>query len=79
MREFVVKVTQPQREKALEFSKLLETKQVKTLNLKETDYRGSKEPILNNCKCYACKHYNRGYLYHLLEVDEMNANILIGM
>jgi tRNA-guanine family transglycosylase len=31
------------------------------------------------CDCYTCKHYTRAYIYHMLEVKEMNANILLAI
>lgn len=60
-------------------SKMLDNKYIKTIDLSNEEFQRSKDPILKNCKCYTCKKYNRSYLYHLLDVKEMNANILIGM
>ncbi len=31
------------------------------------------------CDCYTCKYYTRAYIYHMLEVKEMNANILLAI
>ena len=49
------------------------------LTLSDEEHKNSKEPIVQGCKCYTCKNYNRAYLYHMLEVKEMNANILIAI
>lgn len=45
----------------------------------EKDIRFSKLPIQEGCKCYTCENYTRGYLYHLFDVKEINATILLGI
>lgn len=35
--------------------------------------------MTHGCDCYTCKHYTRAYIYHMLEVKEMNANILLAI
>ena len=47
--------------------------------MSEEEHKNSKEPIVTGCPCYTCKNYNRAYIYHMLEVKEMNANILIAI
>lgn len=44
--------------------------------LKDTAY---KQPIQDNCPCFACKRHNRGYISHLHSVNEMLAHILLMM
>uniref|UniRef100_A0A0R3T461 TGT domain-containing protein n=1 Tax=Rodentolepis nana TaxID=102285 RepID=A0A0R3T461_RODNA len=36
-----------------------------------------KQPLLDDCPCFACKTHNRGYISHLHSVDEMLAHILL--
>ncbi|TNV72576.1 hypothetical protein FGO68_gene11226 [Halteria grandinella] len=63
----------------IQLSKLLETKQQHCIDLNKEEFKESKEPLVTGCQCYTCKNYNRAYLYHMLEVKEMNANILIAI
>lgn len=42
-----------------------------TLNLNNQKYITDTTPIDENCGCPACKHYSKGYIRHLLKVDEM--------
>lgn len=49
------------------------------MDLSKEEHKTSKESIVKGCPCYTCKNYTRAYLYHMLEVKEMNANILIAM
>ena len=58
---------------------MLDNQTQKLLILSEEEHKNSKEAIVKNCLCYTCKNYNRAYLYHMLEVKEMNANILIAI
>ncbi|HPE14873.1 MAG TPA: tRNA guanosine(34) transglycosylase Tgt [Bacilli bacterium] len=41
------------------------------INLKNLKYREDFNPIEENCDCYACKHYTKAYIRHLLLVDEV--------
>ncbi|CDW83004.1 queuine trna-ribosyltransferase subunit qtrtd1 [Stylonychia lemnae] len=63
----------------LEMSKMMQKKDQRTLVLSKEENKTSEEKLVKECECYTCKNYNRGYLYHLLEVKEMNANILIAI
>lgn len=42
-----------------------------TLNLNNQKYQTDPTPIDPNCKCPACRNYSKGYIRHLLKVDEM--------
>lgn len=48
-----------------------------TLNLHDKVFKFDQQPILENCSCEACKEYSRGYIYHLLEAQEMTGYILL--
>lgn len=64
----------------LSLSKSLIGKTQKTIDLSsKEENKECHEPIVTSCLCYTCLNYNRAYLYHLIEVKEMNANILIGI
>lgn len=39
--------------------------------LKGGTYKADFRPIDENCDCFACKHFTRAYLRHLLNVDEI--------
>jgi len=45
----------------------------------DEDVHFSTKPLQEGCDCYCCKNYTRAYLYHLFEVNEINANILLGI
>lgn len=47
--------------------------------LSQPENRFSSEPLQRGCGCYCCKNYTRAYLYHLFDVNEMNANILLAI
>ena len=40
------------------------------INLKNAKYKMDFEPISKECDCYACKHYTRSYIKHLINADE---------
>lgn len=63
----------------LEASKMLKGKFTKYLDLSQQIHQEVHEPLQKECGCSTCKLYTKAYLYHLIEVKEMNANILIGM
>lgn len=41
------------------------------VNLKNAKYKKDKKPIYGDCDCYACVNFSRGYIRHLLNVDEI--------
>jgi queuine tRNA-ribosyltransferase len=51
----------------------------KTLDLTTEECKTSKLPMTEGCTCYTCKNYTRAYIYHMLEVKEMNATILLAI
>lgn len=40
------------------------------INLKNAKYKEDFTPISNECDCYACKHYTKAYIRHLINADE---------
>jgi len=42
-----------------------------TLNLKNAEFALDKSPIEENCACYACSEFSRGYIRHLIKAEEI--------
>jgi queuine tRNA-ribosyltransferase len=42
-------------------------------------YATDEKPIHENCGCYACRNFSRGYIRHLLNTEEMLGPILVSM
>ncbi len=42
-----------------------------TIHLTNNQYRLDKGPLENGCQCYACNNFSRGYIRHLLNVNEI--------
>ena len=42
-----------------------------TLNLKNAEFAMQKIPIEENCACYACREFTRGYIRHLVKAEEI--------
>jgi len=42
-----------------------------TLNLKNAEFALDKSPIEENCACYACQQFSRGYIRHLIKAEEI--------
>jgi tRNA-guanine family transglycosylase len=61
---------------ALVSDKLDESQLFVDLSVFQRGYRWGEGPLLDGCGCYACMNYSRSYIYHLYEVQEMNATIL---
>lgn len=40
------------------------------INLKNSQYKEDFTPVDNTCDCYACKHYSKAYIKHLITADE---------
>lgn len=40
------------------------------INLKNQKYKSDFTPIDETCDCYACKHYTKAYIKHLINADE---------
>lgn len=41
--------------------------------------RFNSSPLQPGCQCYCCQNYTVAYLFHLFDVSEMNANILLAI
>ncbi len=39
--------------------------------IKNSTFKEDFRPIEDDCDCYACKHFSRGYIRHLINADEM--------
>ncbi len=46
------------------------------LNIKAAKHKFSNEPIDKECDCYTCRNFNRGYIRHLYNAQEITALIL---
>jgi queuine tRNA-ribosyltransferase len=42
-----------------------------TLRIKNAKYKLDDRPIDENCNCYTCRHFSRGYLNHLFKAKEL--------
>ena len=40
------------------------------INIKNSKYKEDFTPVDTNCDCYACKHYTKAYIKHLINVNE---------
>ncbi len=47
------------------------------INLRNSIFRDDPNPIEQSCACQTCRHYNRGYIHHLLKCQEIAAYILL--
>ncbi|MBX3175462.1 MAG: queuine tRNA-ribosyltransferase [Gemmatimonadaceae bacterium] len=59
-----------------------------TVQIKRADHRFDKRPLVEGCDCYSCTHYDRAYLRHLFNAEEMlglrllslhNVHYLVGL
>src|SRR2546430_10927658 len=41
------------------------------VNLKNAEFTLDKSPIEENCACYACSEFSRGYIRHLIKAEEI--------
>lgn len=41
------------------------------INIKNSQYARDFTPLSKECDCYACKHYTRSYIHHLIKCDEV--------
>ena len=48
-----------------------------TINLKNARHQLDKNPIDENCSCYCCSNYSRGYLSHLVRSNEILGSMLL--
>jgi queuine tRNA-ribosyltransferase len=49
------------------------------LNLKNAEYIRDSNPIDADCACYACRHFTRAYLRHLIQTNEMLSATLLSI
>jgi queuine tRNA-ribosyltransferase len=49
------------------------------LRLRNAQYRTDDRPLEENCDCYTCSEFSRGYLRHLFLADEMLGPILVSL
>ena len=47
------------------------------LNMLDKQHKEDQRPLVQGCKCFACKNHTRAYVHHLLLVHEMTAQILL--
>ena len=47
------------------------------LNLRNAQYERDPQPIDEACTCYACQHFSRAYLRHLVKANEILGHILL--
>lgn len=47
------------------------------MNLKNAQFKEDLRPIDESCDCYACKHYTRAYVRHLVKENEILASRLV--
>ena len=40
------------------------------INIKNAKFKRDFTPVDENCDCYACKHYTKAYIHHLISADE---------
>jgi queuine tRNA-ribosyltransferase len=41
------------------------------VSIKRTEYKSDSSPLDNNCDCYTCRNYSRGYLRHIFLAKEI--------
>lgn len=47
------------------------------LNLRNARFKDDPEPLDPECTCYACRHFSRAYLNHLVRANEILGHILL--
>ncbi|MGK7949299.1 MAG: tRNA guanosine(34) transglycosylase Tgt [Xenococcaceae cyanobacterium] len=53
--------------------------QGKRINIKNAQYKEDFQPLDETCPCYACQHFSRAYLNHLVRSKEMLGYILLSI
>lgn len=46
-------------------------------NIRAARFKYDKEPLDNNCSCYTCKNFSKGYIRHLFDRQEVLGQILL--
>ena len=49
------------------------------LKLRNKKYKTDQRPLDEQCDCYTCRNFSRGYLRHLIMVKEMAGPILVSL
>ncbi|MGF1506774.1 MAG: tRNA guanosine(34) transglycosylase Tgt [Anaerolineae bacterium] len=49
------------------------------VNMRNAEHARSREPLDTACDCYACQHFTRGYIRHLIQAGEMLASTLLSI
>lgn len=49
------------------------------INLKNAKFKDDFSPIEEGCDCYACKHYSKAYIRHLITCNETNGGRLLSI
>lgn len=49
------------------------------LDMRDSGYRDQFVPLVEGCSCYACRHFTRAYVNHLLNTGEMLAYVLLNL
>lgn len=49
------------------------------INIKNAKYARDFTPVEENCDCYACKHYTKAYIHHLIKCDETFGQTLLSI
>ncbi len=47
------------------------------INLSNATHARDAEPLDGNCGCYACRHFSRAYLRHLVKANEILGHVLL--
>jgi queuine tRNA-ribosyltransferase len=50
-----------------------------TIKLRNEQYKLQKGPLDENCDCYTCRSFSRGFLRHMFMVNEMTGPILVSL
>ncbi len=50
-----------------------------SIKLRNEQYKRQNQPLDENCDCYTCRNFSRGYLRHLFIVGEMTGPILLSL
>lgn len=49
------------------------------VNIQGAKYKEDFSPLVKDCKCYACKHYSRAYIRHLIQAKEILGMTLLSL
>lgn len=49
------------------------------INLKSSNVKYDEKPIDEQCDCYTCRNYSRGYIHHLFKKDEILGKVLLSI